>query len=295
MLMEEGWCFQIRLIIFNGNHKLDISHDIIYFDYHDVQERGVDTVVEEIKKFKPDLIIEEEKNDGLSLYSDIYKKLPKIPKAWWNIDSHTNLINHVVYSKQFDYVFCGQSWFIPIIEREVKGKVFFLPLSHTQTMTEYQEMLNTPLVRKDIDLSFIGNIRTIHVEREHYVRHFLEMLGDKFFARMSDYQSSLGYLRRSKMTLNCSLNNDMNFRVWEGIACGTLVLTDDVTDIDKIKDLRKYLLVYDKLNPDWTVMQKIVMFNPQDREAFAKSHTLTHRYLQILEMIETGEQHDYSK
>lgn len=284
----------MKLVVFNGKHTLDISDNIIYFDYNDLGVDGDDSkIINKIKAFKPDLIIEEEKNDGKSLFNNVYKAFPKIPKAWWLIDAHCNLINHVVYAKQFDYIFCAQSWFIPIIEKETKAKVFYLPLSHTQTMSEYQEMLKTP-VTKDINLSFIGNIRNIHVDREHHVRHFLEMYGDKFFARMSTYEKSLGYLRRSRVTLNVSLNNDLNFRVWEGIACNTLVLTDNVTDIQSIKGLSKYLLIYDKLDPDWTIMQKILTFDPKDGQNFIKQHTLTHRYLELLGMINTDTQKNYA-
>ncbi|SRR6266571_5661336 len=276
----------MKIVVFNGRHKLDLHHEIIYFDRFDLQ--NVDEIIEQIKLFKPDLIWEEEKNDGVSVFTDIYKQFPDIPKAWWLIDGHCNLIDHIVYAKQFDYVFCAQSWFVPIVQREVKAKVFYLPLCHTQTMTGYQKMLQTP-VKKDIYFSFIGNIRSIHVERREYISKFLAIYPN-FFAVQSDYEATLQYLRRSKATFNCSLNNDLNFRVWEALACDTVLITDGVTDIGSIKGLRDRVVTYDKLFPDWTTD----MPRDKDRVGFIKQgHTLTHRMLQMLDMVQLGEQYGY--
>ena len=271
----------MKLVVFNNKHELDLSHEILYFDASDVTTRGVEAIADEIRAFSPELIIEEEKNDGLSRFTELYGKLIGIPRALWLIDAHCNLIEHVVYAKQFDYIFCAQSWFVPIIKREVKGKVFFLPLCHTQTMTEYQQMLQTT-VDRDVPFSFVGHIRSIHVDRRHYVARFLEVLPD-FLALASDYQATLTYLRRSQKTFNCSLNNDLNFRVWEALACGAEVITDRVTDVEQIKDLAKHLTLYDKMRPDWQHMDSKT---ESDGQNFIKSgHTLTHRYLQLIDMV----------
>lgn len=280
----------MKIVVFNGQHELDLPHEMIYFTAGDLTLLGVEEIVKLILDFKPDLMIEEEKNDGVSIYTEVYKKLTGIQKAYWLIDGHCNLIDHVVYAKQFDFVFCAQSWFVPIIQREVLNKVFYLPLCHTQTLTEYREMLATP-VEKDIDLSFVGNIRSIHVERKKYVGRFLELY-DGFFARKSDYNKTLEYLRRSKSTFNCSLNNDLNFRVWEALACGTVIVTDNVIDIDRIYGLRNHLTVYDKLIPDWL---NLSLPSASDTQGFImEGHTMTHRMFQLLEMIETGDQIDYA-
>lgn len=281
----------MRIVIFNNKHKLDIDHEILYMSYEDLGVDGDDSeMVYRIKRFKPDLIIEEEKNDGKSLFSGVYQALRHIPKAWWMIDAHTNLIDHIVYAKQFDYIFCAQSWFMPIVEREVRGKVFYLPLCHTQTLTEYEEMLEIP-VKKDIEFSFIGNIRSIHVERKKYIERFLATIPN-FFARQSNYEDTLIYLLRSRSTFNCSLNNDLNFRVWEGIACGATVLTDHVTDIDSIKHLKNAVRTYDKLYPK----EIVALYEPaNDNVGWIKSnHTLTHRMNHMIGMVNVERQVNYA-
>jgi spore maturation protein CgeB len=280
----------MKLVIFNYKHNFDIPHECKCYDANIIEEKGIDRVVTEINEFHPDLIIEEEKNDGRAIYTDVYKYL-KQPKALWSIDAHVTLAEHINYAKQFDYVFLAQSWFMPLFESQVKAKLFWLPLCHTQTMEEHRTFLHQPYER-DIEFSFLGNINPLHVERKQYVTHLLQMFGDRFFARGSDYDTTLKYLRRSQLTFNCSLNNDLNFRVWEAIACGTLIFTDYVTDLEKIDGLKPYTVAYDRKSPDFSLLQRVPRLD--NAENFIKSgHTLTHRYIQLIDMCKTGVQHEY--
>lgn len=281
----------MKILMLGYRGDLGLADEVYTTNIDQIQVKGIDRVVEEIKAFKPDLVIEEESNDGKSIYTSLYNRLPAYPKAWWMIDAHITLAEHLNYAKQFQYVFCGQSWFIPFVQRETLASAYFLPLCHTQTDSEYRRMIQAPR-GKDIAFSFVGNIRSLHVERKRYVRKFLEMFGDKFFARQSDHSSTMEYLMRSTMTFNCSLNNDLNFRVWEAIACGCEVLTDMVTDVNKT-GVGKFCTFYDKLDPDWGVMQHPV-FRFGAQEFILNRHTLTRRFEQMIKMIEGGIQEDYA-
>lgn len=287
----------MKLVLFSNRANYGLPHEVRTYNAQILMQKGVSQVVEEIKEFSPDLIIEEEFNDGVSNYSQVYKLLPNFTKAWHCVDAHITLAEHINYAKQFDYVFLAQSWYVDLFKWQVKGKCFYLPLCHTQSMDEYCEMLKTP-VEKDIELSFVGNIRTLHVERQQHVFTLKDMLGDRFLACTANYENTLSILRRSKATFNCSLNNDLNFRVWEALACQTPILTDEVTDIftlsqNSIKNtLEQLVTVYDKMYPDFSVLQD--MNSVEGAVNFIKSgHTLTHRYLQLIEMVLTGEQYEY--
>jgi hypothetical protein len=281
----------MRIVMLNYRKDVGVSDEVMYTDIDQIMVKGIDRVVAEIADFKPDLFIEEEKNDGRAIYTELYKRFLHVPKAWWMIDAHITLAEHLNYAKQFDYVFCAQSWFIPMVQRETLARVFYLPLCHTQTDSEYVRMMKVTRDR-DIQFSFIGNIRSLHPERKKYVRGFLEMFGDKFFARQSDPYSTLLYLQRSMMTFNCSLNNDLNFRVWEAVAMGCQVLTDVVKDIG-VSGLSRYCTLYDKMNPDWSVMQNPVM-RYGSYEFILERHTLTKRYEQMIKMVRDGIQEDYA-
>lgn len=277
----------MKLVIFNNKHKLDIPHEVLYYDHTDLTR--LDDVYKAIASFSPDLFIEEEKNDGVSQFNAIYEKFPSVKKAWWMIDAHCNLIDHIVYAKQFDYIFAAQSWFMRIVRREVAGQVYYLPLCHTQTLKEYRESLKH-LPEKDIDFSFVGNIRSIHVDRKRHIAYFLKK-NPNMIAMQAPYNDMLILLQRSYVTYNCSLNNDLNFRVWEALACGTNILTDYVTDLDTIKGLRERIMLYDKLSPDWHAL--VAPENPVKIDYILSNHTLTHRMNQMIEMIQKGKQYAY--
>lgn len=283
----------MRIVFFNNNHQLDLDHEMIYFSAADMHVLGKETIVQLILDFNPDLIIEEEKNDGKSLYNEIYNKLDNIPKAYWLIDAHTNLIDHLVYARQFDYIFCAQSWFVPIVEHEINAKVFYLPLCHTQTLTEYDNMMKTQ-VDKTIDFSFIGNIRSIHVDRKKYITQLLTVYPD-FFARSASYEKTLDYLRHSRVIFNCSLNNDLNFRVWEAIACEAFLITDEVTDLQHFPLLKQFMWTYDKRHADFSQSTINFAINriTKQKEFIRSKHTLTHRMEQLLVMLQSGNQYLY--
>lgn len=280
----------MRIVFFNDCHKIELDHETLFFGYEDIK-KGARKIIKQIRKFKPDLIIEEEKNDGLSKFTEIYNNFPTVPKAWWCIDAHCNLIDHIVYAKQFNYVFCAQSWFLPLFVNRVNATLYWLPLCHPQSLEEYERWLLKPKPTRDIEFSFIGNIRPIHVERKQMVMGFLEQLGDRFVARTeNDYDKMLDLLTRSKMTFNCSLNEDLNFRVWESLATNTPIMTDYVADICLIKDFFSKLAVIFPRVTD-TRISNCFYNNPVGTSDYVKSaHTLTHRYQQMIFMILTRQQ-----
>lgn len=284
----------MKLLVFDYNHNLGLDHEIKYLDQKQIGSRPKAEILQEIKDFKPDLIIEREFNDGKSNYSFIYKSLPNVPKCWWCIDAHTNLIQHVVYAKQFDFVFCAQSWFIPLFQNQIKGQIFFLPLSHTQSLPDYEDWLAKEPPARDIEFSFVGNIRSIHVERAKMVMSFIESLGDKFLAAtIPDYNEMLITLQRSKLTFNCSLNEDLNLRVWEALAMNTPLMTDYVADLNYIKGLPELISVIYPRTTDKRIEQTINIDHGDTSEFIRTKHTLTHRYNQLLMMFFTRKQMEF--
>lgn len=286
----------MKLVVFDYNKELGLEHEIKYLDRHDIKERGVDAVIQEIKDFQPDAIIEREFNDGASDYSKIYKKLPEIPKAWWCIDAHTNLINHIVYAKQFDYIFCAQSWFVPLFQNQVKAQIYWLPLSHTQSLSQLTARLAKEAPARDIEFSFVGNIRSIHVERQAMVMNFIEQMGDKFLPVIANnYEDMLTLLQRSQMTFNCSLNEDLNLRVWEALAMDTPIMTDYVCDITAINGLAQRLkVIYPRTTE--TRLTEIINNAPYPDKTskwVLDGHTLTHRYNHLIWMLLTRKQMDF--
>lgn len=238
-----------------------------------------------------DLIIEREYNDGREKNDWLLENTPA-KKAWWCIDAHTNLLDHVVYSKHFDYVFCAQSWFIPILQRETRAKVFYLPLCHSQTIEDLnQTIAELGDLPRDIMLSFVGNIRSAHVDRQRHLLALKKDMGDGLLICQAPPDEMLKIFRQSMSVFNCSINNDLNFRVFEAMAMGTIVITDNVTDLDSIKGLREMVTTYDKRS-DLSDLE-VFTSNVSVHDWIKDNHTVTHRYKSMLEMIQTGVQVEF--
>lgn len=282
----------MKIAIFSYKKDLLDNHEVKYFNCLQDTTR----VVEDIIKFKPDIIIEQEYNDGKAIYSDLYKKIDKVikvPKVYWLIDAHCNLIEHIAYAKQFDFIMCAQSWFIPLLQNQVRAQLYYLPLCHTQTIKEYEQFLTKPKqasMERTIELSFVGNIRSIHVERRKRVMDLMESMGDSFLATTSDYDSMLDILSRSKLTFNCSLNEDLNFRVWEALATNTPLITDYVADINMIKDLWQHIRMIYPRSTELRLGEPLTNPIIDTIDFIRKSHTYTHRYNQLLWMVMTKQQ-----
>jgi hypothetical protein len=283
----------MRLTIFTYERQLDIPHEIQYIDAPLIHSQGIEKTIEEIRLFNPDLIIEREFNDGKAIYSSLYTYLKDIPKAYWSIDAHITLAEHINYAKQFQYVFLAQSWFIPLFAHEVKSELFYLPLCHTQTLTEYEKYMADG-VERVYPFTFTGNVNSLHVDRSKILAQIKEICRDDFQMGSATYEDTLLILRKSKASFNCSLNNDLNFRVWESLAMNTPIFTDRVTDIERIANLADYVILYDKKEPQYNNLQLLPDTSTFDSYSFIKSnHTLTHRYEQLLEMVKRGWQHPY--
>lgn len=277
----------MKIVYLGYERKLGLGseHELLYLDGDMIHDENIDDMVQKIESFKPDLLLEREFNDGKAIFTSLYKRLPTIPKAWWCVDLHCNLIHHVVYAKQFDFVFCGQSWFIPLLKNQVKAKLFYLPLCHTQTLTEYQEWLAKPKPERTIELSFVGNIRSIHVDRNDYVVDFMKHMGDTFVAANQSYDLMLETLSKSKATFNCSLNDDLNFRVWEALATNTPLITDYVPDLEHVRNLKRYITRIYPRKTEKRLLKALDQTHLNSTDFILKEHTITSRVNQLLWML----------
>lgn len=283
----------MNIVYFGYERNLDLDHNFLYLDGDVIHEENREDMIQKIKAFKPDLLLEREFNDGKSHFQQVYSAFPNIPKAWWCIDLHTNLIEHIAYAKRsaFTHIFCAQSWFIPLFRNQVKARLFYLPLCHTQTLEEYTQWLAKSKPQRTIELSFIGNIRSIHVDRSHYVASLLKEMGTKFLAATQDYDTMLETLTKSKMTFNCSLNDDLNFRVWEALATDTPLFTDYVEDITHVADLGRHIHRIYKKETEMRIVEPLEHPIISSAEWIKLNHTLTHRINSMFSMIESGVQH----
>lgn len=287
----------MRLVILTleRNLELEAEHEIRYLDYRRIAEIGLDAAVAEIRNFAPHLLVEREFNDGKSRYDDLLDRIRRdtsTPTAAWLIDTHCAFKRHKNYSRRFHYVFLAISKFVPGF-RKWNPNTFWLPLCY-QGRADSLVPFDVPRL---YDVSFIGNYAMkLFKNRRKMLEAIRKEFGDRFLLA-TDYENLLPLLKASRVSFNCSLAGDLNFRVWEVLAHTELV-TDLVPDIPLIDGLQRRLHTYRKkkemLERIHAVLDGRAATNTADnREWIRQNHCLVHRYRSLLHMVETHVQENF--
>lgn len=253
--------------------------------------------MKDVAEFKPDIIIEREFNDGKSSYeyewSFIKREMPKVQRAMWFIDTHVQFARHLKYAENFQHIFLAISRYVPIFQNQFKkSKVFWLPLCHPVTCLPPNSFERT------YQASFVGRWgQTTYPERTVLVE---ELKKNKKFIAITDYNNVYTIMGQSNISFNRSFSEDMNFRVFEALACGSELVTNMVPDILKIQGLKNRIHVYKR---DGDAVQMVIDLiegkaryksdSQSHRNFIREKHLLRHRITECIRMIEYGMQHDY--
>jgi len=296
MELTQGIPKRILYLSLERDIELEKYHQVQYLDYKIIQSLGYDGTMDYIRRFKPQIVLEREFNDQKSLYDDlvrwIKREMPGIQTAIWLIDTHCNYARHVQLAQIYDYVFLAISRYLPNFKLLNKN-TFWLPLCYPQRADSIKR--NKGKVSHDI--SFVGNSGGMFVKRTDYLNFLKEKFGDKLFWTR-DYENMEKILRESVVSFNCSLGNEMNFRVWETIANGVELVTDEVEDLYNIKDLPDKIHIYQSKDQAYKKINYI-LDGKLERDVIKTQiwvknhHCLVHRHMALLEMLAKGQQLDF--
>jgi hypothetical protein len=142
-----------------------------------------------------------------------------------------------------------------------------------------------PANEKIFEVVFRGSRSGFHVQRSHLVS-FLEKSGVKIDIARKPYKQSLEDYPKSKIALNCSLNGDLNRRVFEVLMAGGFLLTDRLSPQAGLSQLFQEGIHLECYGDDQELLEKISYYlkNPQIAEQIAAAG---HR--QLLEYFSQGE------
>jgi hypothetical protein len=196
-----------------------------------------DKVNQVIHDSKIDLLLDIE--GGASSIDFMFKRFPvniTIPKVFWAIDTHQFLTLQKEKAKYFDLVLSAQKNAV----KEFPGKSFWMPAG--ASIYERDNKVN-----RDIGCAFIGSIVPgLHGKRKEIIDYLKINIPDfqcfsNVFLREKARLSS-----RIKIMVNQSLRNDLNFRVFESMACGCMLITDKLTDngLEDIFTERKEIVTF---------------------------------------------------
>jgi SAM-dependent methyltransferase len=202
------------------------------------------------------------------------------PSAWWAIDTHMDFDWCLTKSHDFDLVFAAQR---DGAERLCDEGITtaWLPLACDPEVHRKHE------VEKAFDVCFVGNV--FPGERADLLRllqgHFPNtFVGQRYFEEMARTYSV------SRVVFNRSVRNDVNMRVFEAVACGSLLVTNDLRENGQEELFRDGLHLATYREPD-ELLDKVRFYLAREavRERIAaagRAEALArHTYRQRMEVI----------
>jgi hypothetical protein len=149
-----------------------------------------------------------------------------LPTACYLVDVHLGAWRRQA-ARFFDAVFVAQKDYLPAY-RQAAGhaQVHWLPLA---AAPDYHRRLELPRV---FDVAFVGNQSLAHRSTPRARR--LHLIAQRYrtndFFRFYPPETISEIYSQARIVVNISIAGDVNMRLFEGAACGALVLTDRIAN-----------------------------------------------------------------
>lgn len=142
------------------------------------------------------------------------------PRAYWAIDTHLDYEARLERARGCDLVFAAQRDGALRLRQDGIAGASWLPLACDP------DVHGACPTAKTLDVCFVGHLfpgprcELVNLIRSHYPAMFV---GQRFFEDMAHLYAS------TRVVFNRSIRNDINMRVFEALASGSLLLTNDLT------------------------------------------------------------------
>ena len=230
---------------------------------------------------------------GFDLYLNVddgldYRVPPDLhPRAWWAIDTHLDYARCRERAGDADFAFAAQRDGAEALRRDGIAATW-LPLACDPEVHRPHE------VPKRYDVAFVGNV--FPGPREDLLHRLLRkfplgLVAQLYFDAMAEALSA------TRLAFNRSLRGDVNMRVFEAVACGSLLLTDDLAANGQAEHFRDGVHLATYRDAD-DLLDKAAFYLERDalREAIAargraeahEKHTYKHRMERLLAEVEAG-------
>ncbi len=219
-------------------------------------------------------------DDGLA-----YHPAPHLrPSVWWAIDTHLDYERCLRKAQPCDLVFAAQRDGAERLQRDGISATW-LPLACDPDLHRPHNSA------EEFDWCFVGHLfpgpRTELIERlqAQFPRSFV---GQRYFEDMARTYST------SRLVFNRSVRNDLNMRVFEALACGSMLVTNDLKENGQAELFRdgEHLTTYstpeelfDKMRFYLTHDTERERIASQGRTAVLAKHTYRHRMEAVLSAL----------
>lgn len=165
-----------------------------------------------------------------------------IPTACWLIDVHIGQWRYAA-AQFYDAVFVAQSDYVTPFKRAVgHDQVYWLPLCIDPRV---HRRLDMPRIYQ---AGFVGNLSRAHrsTPRGRRLRALSQRYRTNDFFRSYNAGEMCAVYSQSQMVVNVSIKGDVNYRAFEGAACGALVLNDSrANSLETLFEIGRETVVYD--------------------------------------------------
>ena len=205
--------------------------------------------------------------------------------AWWALDPHLHLRQHLHLARLFDVTFVAHLQFV---SRFRDGEVHWLPAAVNARLYTSAEG------PRDIDVAYIGSQnRELHPERAKLLDLIRSRYRNTFLGRADS--SRIGEIYgRAKVVFNYSVRSEVNIRYFEAMGAGAVLVTDRApreTGVEQLFSSEDFLEYHD----DASMFSAIdsVLGDEHKRERMGSraqkhvlaSHTYRHRAAKIVEIL----------
>lgn len=188
-----------------NNPGFDVNYDRSLIEFDDLLRRMP-------AGFVPDRVVYLDNSRTFNLLDFSQNSIPSL---FYSVDAHHHYSWHPFISAMFDKTVVAQADYLPYFVKYDQDASFF-PL----WATEFVEPGSGP---RDIPVCFRGNLDpTNHPLRAEFFRKLAELTA---VDAMGGYY--IEPFKRAKIVVNHAVKDDLNFRVFEAMMCGAMLLTPE--------------------------------------------------------------------
>jgi len=207
------------------------------------------------------------------------------PTVCYFLDVPYDIKQRLLMAPFFDYVFIANKNYLKPFKK-INKNVFWLPFA-ADPETTYRDKS----IKKIYDIGFVGGVKG--TERGK----ILDKLSKQF--KLNDYhrfyqpREMAKIYNQSKIVFNQSIVHTMNMRIFEAMASGSMLLTEEIKDgQDELFDNKKHLVTFEG-EDDLVEKIKYYLAHDKERERIAAAgekevlakHTYWHRAQTVLKII----------
>lgn len=186
--------------------------------------------------FDPDLVFLVDQSVPAWVYG--FERL-SLPTVWFAIDTHLHESWHALYGVMFDQILCAQQRYVPLFRKHNShGHIVHFPLYGPVRLPSMKPVPDRSAV-------FVGHL---HHQTQRQRKEFFQELARSGHAVIKQGPWRSIYAKHA-IVLNHSSHNEVNYRVFEALASGRLLITDHVPGLHDLFTQGEHLISF----PRWDV------------------------------------------